>query len=176
MMSLTDASFLCFAIIRLRPATLLNRMCATGSRSLELEVHSKTKSTLLLAELGPTANAMADLRLCKAAVCTWVASAPYIPAGMMLQRTILSFIALVMGIHRNRLAMVVACLSLAVRVAPLLFAHKFMCDPRSLNEDTHGINKPLLSHLCSERSFLVLLLEAKVKHFLSATLAPMSWK
>ena len=92
------------------------------------------RSTFLLLELGPIAKAMADLRALSADILTCEASTPYMAAGRMLQRTILSLIALVRGIHRSLFAIAVAFLNLAVMVAPLLLLARFIWDPRSLKE------------------------------------------
>ena len=66
-MYLAMMSFVCFmvcgnlAIALLRTAMRLNKRYAAGSKSFELEVQLKTRSTHLLADLGPIAFEMAAL-------------------------------------------------------------------------------------------------------------------
>ena len=66
----------CLAIVRLIFITRCTTMCVSGSRSLEHRVLLKTISFEVLADLGPSASAIAALRARRADLLTHVASTP----------------------------------------------------------------------------------------------------
>ena len=94
----------------------------------------------------------------------------------MLHITIFSLLWTLRGMYLSLRAIAAALLSLSVRVLPFLLWVKFMCEPRSLKLLTLGMVRLLSSHMCSQSFLRVIGEVAKVKHLLSATFAPMSWK
>ena len=94
----------------------------------------------------------------------------------MLALTILSLVHLETGSHLSLLAMAAPLTIRSVSVAPLALWVKLKCVPRSRNSPTQGICSPSASQCMLVKNLRVFSSEAKVKHLLTATLAPRSAK
>ena len=130
----------------------------------------------LLAELGPITSAIPVLSACWALLEPLPTSVPYSAAGSMVVLMVVILCVLSMGSHFSRRTFSVAfCIRLVVVLAAFLLS-RLTCAPRSLKCVTTCSLVPLSSHvICLSFALVVGHVDAR-KHFLSATLAPMSWK
>ena len=114
----------------IRVSFLLNR-CTWGSISPWHATSSNTSSWDRLAELGPTALAMAVCKAFKFLVQHWPTSEPYKAAGRIMACMVCTLCCCVRGSQRSRFTQVVARRSLLLRVAAWLDLSRHKCAPKS---------------------------------------------
>ena len=108
----------CLAISLLMLATVLYRMCVCGSKPLAPDVKANVASTLRLAEEGPTAVAIALLKLLSTLEHMSDASQPYNAAGSMLHLMMVSLSLCEMGMYPSLRTDLMALRMRLVNVTP----------------------------------------------------------